>query len=197
MKIGITGGIGSGKSSVTDYLRSKGETVICADEVARQVVQPGEEGAKAVKLVFGEMFFDDDGILDRKKLAEYVFADSDKTKKLNELLHPIIIARINSLASIEAGRVFIDAALLIQSGMQTDVDYVWLVIADKETRIERVMKRDSTDRKSVLQRMSNQLSDSQMKRYASEIIENSGDIKALHDKVDNLLQKSIYKEDLK
>ena len=195
MIIGITGGIGSGKSEVTNYLREKGENVICADEVARQVVEPGKKGAEALRRLFGDSFFDDSGTLNRKKLADHVFENSELTAKLNDILHPIIIESIFSYARGCTGRVFIDAALLIQSGMHMNVDYVWLVTADEEKRIERVIDRDSTDRQSVLLRMNNQLRNSNMIPFSSEVIENNRSISQLHEKIDELLQKQIYNED--
>lgn len=187
MIIGITGGIGSGKSEVTRYLRSLGETVICADEVSRDVTKPGEPGAEAIKQAFGENFFNIDGTLNRRMLASHVFIDKSKTEKLNDLLHPIIIKRINDMASLDEGRVFLDVALLIQSGMHETLDYVWLVTSDLATRIERVKKRDNTDEQSVLRRIENQLSDSQMITYADEIIENNSSLSALHTRIDELL----------
>ena len=190
MIIGITGGIGSGKSEVTNYLRKKGETVICADEVARRVVEPGEKGAEAIKRFFGESFFDEDGRLNRKMLADHVFGNSELTAKLNDLLHPVIIESIFSKARGYEGRVFIDAALLIQSGMHMNVDHVWLVTADKEKRIERVIRRDSTDRQSVELRIKNQLCNSNMIPFASDVIKNNDSISQLYEKIDELLQKT-------
>lgn len=187
MIIGITGGIGSGKSEVTTYLRSLGEKVICADEVSRQVVKPGEPGAKAVKQAFGAKFFNSNGTLNRSMLASHVFSDKKLTKKLNDILHPIIIKRVNDMASETSSRVFLDVALLIQSGMHKTVDNVWLVTADLDTRIQRVKKRDNTDEKSVLRRIENQLSDSKMSTYADVIIENNSSLKELHKQIDELL----------
>lgn len=187
MIIGITGGIGSGKSEVTRYLRSLGEKVICADEVSRQVVEPGEPGAEAIKQAFGEKFFNSDGTLNRTLLASHVFADKSVTKRLNDTLHPIIIKRVNDTALETNGRVFLDVALLIQTGMHKTIDRVWLVTADLETRIKRVKKRDNTDKQSVLRRIENQLSDSEMSNYADEIIENNSSLLELHKRIDELL----------
>lgn len=195
MKIGITGGIGSGKSEVTKYLRNRGENVICADEVSRQVVQPGEPGASAIRLEFGNEFFEADGTLNRKKLAEYVFSDKILTLRLNDILHPIIINRISKLASYSSGRVFIDAALLVQAGMHEDVDYVWLVCTDLKKRIERVLLRDKTDEQSILQRIKCQLADEELATYADEVIENNGNLTELHRKIDSLLKNSKYSEE--
>ncbi len=187
--IGITGGIGSGKSLVSDYLKSRGEYVISADEVAREAVLPGETGNELIRKEFGVSYFNDDGTLNRKKLAAFVFDDSEKLSMLNGILHPVIIDRIYKKAKSAGGRVFIEAPLLIQSGMHKAMDHVWLVTADKEARIKRVMNRDGDDRASVERRIANQMSDCDMAGYADEVIDNSASIEALHEKIDALLKK--------
>jgi len=192
--IGITGGIGSGKSAVTAYLRQKGERVICADEVAREVVLPGSRGAAIVRRQFGEDYFLPDGALDRAKLAQRVFAEPKSLKRLNAILHPLIIAAIWEKAARLDGRVFIDAALLIETGMHKRTDYVWLVAADRETRIRRVMDRDGAGREAVEKRMDSQMGDAQRARFADEIIDNCGSLDALHCQIDRLLQKEEYNE---
>lgn len=189
MRIGITGGIGSGKSEVTRYLRSLGEYVICADEVSKQIVKPGGEGAQALRRVFGDRIFYENGELDRKTLAADVFNDDERLKLLNDTLHPLILAHIEKLAKTIEGRVFIDAALLIQTGMHKTVDRIWLVVADKKSRVERVMKRDGLTVQEVMRRIKSQLSDEEMKPYVDEIIDNSGSIEALQRRVDNLLEQ--------
>ncbi len=192
MLIGITGGIGSGKSAVTEYLRARGEAVICADETAKEVVQPGQPGAAALRQHFGDDYFLPDGELNRKKLAAYVFGDPERVTKLNGLLHPIIISAMFEQAKQLGGRVFLDAALLIQSGMDRKVDYVWLVVADTQTRISRVIRRDAVTREEVQRRIQNQMSDKDMRQYADEVIENNGSVEELHKKIDLILSKSNY-----
>lgn len=187
MRIGITGGIGSGKSEVTNYLRSLGEYVICADEVSKQIVMPGEEGALALRRVFGDGFFLEDGSLNRKKLAAEVFSNDERLLALNETLHPLILGRIDYLAKQRQGRVFIDAALLIQTGMHKTVDIIWLVVAGLNTRIERVVKRDGLSAAEVESRIKSQISDEEMKPYADHIILNDGSVSALKKRVDELL----------
>jgi dephospho-CoA kinase len=192
MMIGITGGIGSGKSAVTQDLRSRGEFVICADETAREVVLPDKPGAIALRAEYGDDIFLPDGTLDRKKLASHVFGHPERLARLNSLLHPIIIARMFDLAKGCNGRVFLDAALLIQSGMHKKVGYVWLVVADMGIRVHRVMQRDSSSRDEVLQRINSQMSDDDMRRYADEVIENNGTMEELQDKISALLKKRLY-----
>jgi len=191
MRIGITGGIGSGKSEITRYLRSLGEYVICADEVSKQIVKPDEEGSRALRQAFGDAFFLKNGELDRNKLAAEVFNNKERLKLLNDTLHPLILKHIDKLAKRQSGRVFVDAALLIQTGMHKTVDRIWLVVADKQTRVKRVMKRDDLAAKDVEQRIKSQLSDEDMKPYADEIIDNSGSIDALHRRIDDLIKKPM------
>ncbi len=190
--IGITGGIGSGKSVISDYLSGLGENVIYSDETAREVVLPGQKGNEEVRREFGNEFFFPDGMLDRKKLAGHVFENKEKLEKLNAILHPIILDRILSETESLSGRVFIEVPLLIQSGMHKKVDYVWLVVADKDTRIKRVKRRDGLDETLIEQRIEKQMSDGEMAKYADEIIENSGDVRDLYGKIDALLKKPEY-----
>lgn len=190
--IGITGGIGSGKSAVSEYLINIGEHVISADSVSRNVVKPGNQGNVEIKRVFGDSFFLKSGELDRKKLAEYVFSDEEKLNILNNLLHPIIINEIFKEAERLEGRVFIEVPLLIQTGMHEKVDYVWLVTADIETRIKRTIARDGASKEHILRRMGNQMSDNEMSLVSDEIIENSGSIEELHKKIDIILKKPEY-----
>lgn len=188
MRIGITGGIGSGKSAVSAYLRSLGETVLCADEAARQVVEPGQEGAAAIREAFGDSFFLADGSLNRKALGREVFADEEKRKRLEGILHPLIIAHIDRQAQ-DAGRVFIDAALLMQMGMHKKMDAVWLVTSDLKTRIERVIQRDGLSETDVLQRIESQPADEWMMQYADQIIKNNGELADLHMQIDKLIKQ--------
>lgn len=196
MIIGITGGIGSGKSVVSKYLSDRGEHVICADEVSRQVVRNGGKGNIAIRRTFGDAFFFADNMVNRKKLAEHVFSNKEKLVLLNELLHPIIDEYIFTKVDRLEGRVFIDAALLIQSGMYKKTDYLWLVIADLETRIQRVMKRDGLSYGEVKQRMDSQMSDQDMLPYAQEVIDNSDSIGNLHNEIERLLNKPKYIEEI-
>lgn len=194
MVIGITGGIGSGKSAVSGYLKSLGETVICADEIARQVTAPEEIGALEIRRVFGDSFFDEDGSLLRGKLADHVFSDQARLELLNSTLHPIIIDRLTKLSRKHSGRVFWDVALLIQADMQQSVDYIWLIVADEAERIRRVTKRDGLSEQSVRARIDKQLRDDQMTPFADKIIKNDADMPTLYKKIEKLLSKPIYNE---
>ena len=192
LKIGITGGIGSGKSEISRYLTSIGEHVICADEVARLVVQPGEQGNHAIRLMFGEQYFFEDDVLNREMLAKHVFSDQSNLALLNNILHPVIVEYILNQADSLSGRVFIDAPLLIQTGLHKETNFVWLVIADMEARVKRVMMRDGISESDVKQRIASQMSDQEMAEFADEIIDNSGSIENLHQKINSLLDQPVY-----
>jgi dephospho-CoA kinase len=190
--IGITGGMGSGKSVISDYLSGLGENVIYSDETAREVVVPGQKGYEEVRRAFGDEFFSPDGFLDRKKLARYVFGNKDRLEKLNGILHPLILDRIFRETERFNGRVFIEVPLLIQSGMHKKMDFVWLVVSDKSKRVKRIKERDGLEETLIEQRMENQMSDEEMKAYTDEIIDNSGNIRDLYKKIDSLLKKPEY-----
>ena len=192
LMIGITGGIGSGKSAVTLFLRKRGETVICADETARHVVAPGQPGADALRQFYGDDFFLPDGTLNRKKLSDYIFGSPERVTRINDLLHPFITSHMLEQASQQRGRIFLDASLLIQSGLHHSVDYIWLVVAEMETRIRRVMHRDSLSREEIVRRISNQMRDDEMMRCAHEVIDNNGTLDELHQVVGKLLEKPEY-----
>lgn len=191
--IGITGGIGSGKSAVREYLLGTGENVICADEVSRETVKPGERGNKEIRRIFGDEYFLENGEIDRKKIAEFVFNDKEKLNMLNSILHPVIADSIFKKAGKLTGRVFIEAPLLIQADMQKKVDYVWLVTADIETRIKRVVERDGLSREQVRRRIESQMSDEEMAVFADEIIDNSTSLESLYGNIENILGKPGYK----
>lgn len=190
--IGITGGIGSGKSEAINYLRSIGENVICADEISRELVAPGSHGNKALKRAFGEGFFFKNGELNRKKLAQLVFSDNEKRKELNAILHPLIAEGILEKASDMKGRVFIEAAVLIEGDMHKKTDYIWLFTADLETRICRIAKRDGLSREQALRIINCQMSDEMMMPYADEIIDNSFSMEKFRADIDALLKKKEY-----
>ncbi len=175
--IGLTGGIGSGKSMITQYLIDQGIAVIDADQLSRDIVKPSTPGLKKIAESFGQEYLLDDGELDRAKMGELVFKDKEKLSLLNSLLHPILRAEIKR--EIECFRskghtlVILDAAILIESKMQDLVDEIWLVYADQETQIERIMKRDGFTRAQVIARIGSQMPIEEKKKHADIIIDNN------------------------
>lgn len=190
MKIGLTGGIGSGKSTVTDYLIERGYRVIDADKVARDITEPGSSVLEKLKAEFGSGVIRKDGSLDRKQLAAVVFADDDKRKILDSITHreiyDIIVAELNKRPD---ETVFADAALLFETGLDREVDMVWVVTADKDERVKRVTVRDDAEESQVLARIESQMDDEEKCRAADEVIDNSGSKEDLRKKVSELLDK--------
>lgn len=186
--IGLTGGIASGKSTVTQILRKAGYKVICADEVSREVCKKGNAGYFAIQKEFGLGFFDIEGELDRKKLGAYVFSNKEALKKLNMLLHPIILQAIKEKARDTEGVCFVDAALLIETGLYKDMDELWLVTADEKIRLERLINRDGLTAEEAKMRFSVQMADHERKKYSKRIIDNSGSLEDTAKQVEKLLQ---------
>ena len=143
--IGLTGPIGCGKSTVAGWLAARGATVIDADEVARAVSAPGEPGHDAVLEVFGDAVRVDDGTLDRAALARIVFRDPDALRRLEAILHPLvrtrILAAIDAAAADASPAVVIEAIKLVEGGLASLCDEVWLVICAPTVQRERVLDR--------------------------------------------------------
>lgn len=193
--IGLTGGIASGKSTVTSRLRARGAFVVDADEISREVLTlPGVP--EAIREAFGDGVFDEDGSINRIELAARVFSSEARTRVLNSITHPAIASRILELAS-EAEQdgsyplVFVDAALLIESGFYTHCSGVWLVTADTNTRIRRIMLRDGLTYDEARLRIERQMSDSEKLRCASVVIDNDGSPEELYAKVDEAFNAEL------
>jgi dephospho-CoA kinase len=192
--IGLTGGIGAGKSTVSDYLLDKGFTVIDADKIARSMTEKGSETLQALTEAFGEDILFTDGCLDRKKLAAIVFSDEKKRLVLEEVttkkVVQIIEEKITGLQEegYEAP-VFIDAPLLFESGADKLCDAVWLVDASIDIRIRRVMARDDVTSEEVKRRILNQMSSSEKIARSTDIIDNSKGKEALYEQVERLLER--------
>ena len=190
MRIGLTGGIGAGKSTATDYLVEKGYKVIDCDKVAREVVEPGAPALAALAEAFGPEILDEDGALDREATAKIVFADPEKRKKLDDITHSAIYDIIEERSKgHEDGLVFIDAALIFESGLDKELDAVWVVTADEEIRKRRVALRDGMDEDMIENRMKSQMSEEERKSRADEVLDNSGAREDLYGQVDRLLEK--------
>ncbi len=188
IKVGLTGGIASGKSAVSEILRELGAYVLDADQIARKATEPGTPGLTAIVRQFGQEVLKADGSLNRKALGEIVFADAKKRKMLEEILHPQVLAELLDRAR-EIGRenpkaiVVFDVPLLIESGMQGIADMVWLVTAPEKTRIERIMRRDGVDRGEALLRIRAQMPQEEKIAYADVIIDNSRSKEVLYQTV--------------
>lgn len=193
--IGLTGGTGSGKSTVAAYLEKKGCIIIDADKISRDLTKPGGEALEPIRRRFGADVFFEDGSLDRKKLGGIVFSDDAKLRSLEEITTDIVIKKI--LEKVEHlkkngfnGTVILDAPLLFECGMKDCTDENWLVTCDLENRIQRLIDRDGISRQSILDRMANQLSDEQKRMMADHVIENSGSLTELYSRIDRFIERA-------
>ena len=177
-KIGLTGGIASGKSTVLTYFKDKGIPYIDADIVAREVVEPGTEGLKAIVDTFGSNVLHADGTLNREALGAIVFHNEEKRQLLNSCLKTHIRNRIMELTSqYEQGNTPIliyDIPLLIEGEWYTMMDEVWLVYVNETTQIERLMSRNGYTREDALARINSQMRLDDKRAYADIIVDNNG-----------------------
>lgn len=182
--VGVTGGIGSGKSVVCSFFERLGRTVISADLLAREIMDRDPAVKKGVKGVLGEAAYASDGLLDRRFVAEQAFGNPGLRKQLNEAVHPAVFReiehRIGMLPRVQrCPYVIIEAALIYESRLDKRLDYVIVVQAEEEKRIRRVIERDHCSREEVLRRMAAQLSADLTARRADFLIHNNGQPDAL------------------
>lgn len=186
-KIAITGGIGSGKSAVSQILASKGYFVVDCDQITKQLYQK-QKTVEQIAQNFGNQFVCD-GKVDTKKLGAYVFADQHRVQKLNSVMHPLIFEELDRQID-ESGQkiVFVQIPLLFETGMQNQFDDVWLVTADEQTRIQRVVIRDGLDVEQIKNRIKNQMDDEKKSQFVHTIIKNDGDLQQLEVVVDSCIK---------
>lgn len=194
--IGLTGGIGSGKSTVSAYLaENTGIPVIDADKIAHDITEPGQPTLTRLEEAFGSGIIRADGTLDRKKLAGIVFSSQEKKELLDRITHGAIREQINR--EIEAAdreqkpAVILDVPLLMETGMDAQCDAVWVVTADMKVRIDRVSARDNIGEEEINARIARQMSDGERFSRADEIIDNSGDKETLYREIKRLVQKYV------
>ena len=197
--VGLTGGIGSGKSTVSDYLKRKGCLIIDADEISRAATAPGGPALEPILREFGAGVFSEDGTLDRKKMSEIVFSDTISRNKLEDIVVTIVInefhAQIEHLKEEDyKGIVVFDAPLLFEFGMEKYVDESWFVTASLESRVSRVVKRDRMTRGEVMDRINSQMPSWEKEKLADYTINNSFDLKWLYDQIDSLIYRLKSKE---
>jgi dephospho-CoA kinase len=193
-KIGLTGGIGVGKSYVCKIFTDLGCYVFDADQVARDVVCPGKLGYEKVVAEFGDKILASDKTIDRALLGQIVFNDKEKREKLNSILHPIIIDEQNKLmlevlAKDPNAIVIMDAALMIESGSYKRFDKLIVVFCDRETQIDRVMKRNNFSREQAEARINSQMPTEEKLKYADIQINTSGDYEATDKRVREVFQE--------
>lgn len=188
--IGVTGGIGSGKSSAVQILASLGATVIDADRVGHEVYAPATPGFEQVVAAFGRDIVGADGAIDRKRLGAIVFGDPNALATLNGIVHPLIrdavAQRVAAARDLGAAPVVVEAALLIEARWDALVDEVWLVVARRDVIEERLASQRGMDPAAVAARMRAQLSDDERRGHADVIIDNSGSREELRREIERL-----------
>jgi len=197
--IDITGGIGSGKSTVTAMIRDLGIPVIDADEISRKLSQKGGRVWQAIFDCFGPDYFLPDGTLDRKALANLVFADGDKREMLNRITHPLIkqevLERIGEIREKGLDRiVFVDVPLLFESGWDEMVDETWVVTVPESIQIERLIKRDGYTMSQAMQRIKSQMSLEEKCRRADIVIDNSLSLEHTREQVLRQLDQKVQED---
>jgi dephospho-CoA kinase len=187
--IGLTGGIASGKSTVSSMLRELGAEIIDADRVAREVVEPGEPALEEIARRFPGVV-GPDGNLDRAKLGERIFAAPSERQALNAIIHPRIRQRVEEKTRALAGRgvdlVIYDAPLLIENRLHEGMDGVILVAAPRELQLERLMARNGLTREQAEARVASQLPLEEKRRHATWVVENDGRLEQTRERVEEI-----------
>jgi dephospho-CoA kinase len=194
--IGVTGGIGSGKSTAARLLAELGAEVIDADQVGHHTYRPGSVGWQRIADAFGGDVVAADGTIDRKRLGAVVFSDPKALARLNAIVHPLIQEEVR--ARIDArraagyqGPIVVEAAVLIEAGWTPLVDEVWLVVTDRESVLDRVHAQRGLERSAIEARINSQLSDAERRRHATVVIDNSGSPEALRAEVKRLWRERL------
>jgi len=192
--VGLTGGIGSGKSMVAQIFNCLGAYLIDADELAHEAVEPGQPVLARIVEAFGADVLNPDGTLNRAKLGSWVFQDPERRERLNAIVHPYVFMeqerRCKEIVQKDPKAIILfDAALLVETGSYQLMDRVILVTIDREKQIERIMKRDALSRKEALRRIKSQMPQDQKKRKADYIIDGGRPVKEIEDQAQRIYQE--------
>jgi dephospho-CoA kinase len=194
--IAVTGGIGSGQTTVSNLFQKLGCKIIDVDIKAKQIIQKDELLQKELKKSFGNEIFFKDGSLNRKELAHLAFRDEAKTLELNKIIHPRMVAEV--IEEMETARfsqryplIIVDAALIYEISIEKMFDAVIVVFANLNTRIKRVMERDDLKWTEVLARVQRQIPLEEKKSWADYVVDNNGAKEDLHKQVDNVYEELI------
>ncbi len=191
--IGLTGGIGSGKSTVSQYLAELGAKIIDADKVGHEVFKPNTEAWREVVATFGEEILNLSGEIDRKKLGEMVFGNPESLLQLNKIMHPrmldMIEAQIEEYRQQGIDMVVLEAAALIEANWTSYVDEVWVTVAPKSAVLERLKEQRGLEEEQTLARIHSQLSAEERMKHADVVINNDGDLNEVKAKVRELWER--------
>ena len=188
--VGLTGGIATGKSLVSQLLEEHGAFVINADLIAHELYNPGTIGFNSLISHFGDTILDLNGTIDRKKLASIVFTRKHEMDNLNTIMHPLIYDEIKKIMSDLSNKkypvVVVEAAVLIEAGWQDLFDQIWVVSSDMETVISRLNVRNGLSREESLKRINSQIHPKDRNKYADIVIENNGNTEILSSRIKEL-----------
>ena len=195
-KIAITGGIASGKSKLTNFLKSKGEVVIDLDEISHTLTDSDEDTINEIAKIFGDDIKRQSGSIDRKLLSSKVFSNSENKKQLEEILHPRIRqAMMNEIDSVEKENVFVEVQLLAEKNMGSLFDHIIIISASKDQQINRLKTIRMMDSNLINQILDSQLTDKERKsmlsKYSNDILENNGSEDAFQEKIEVLYKKFV------
>jgi dephospho-CoA kinase len=187
--IGLTGGIGSGKSTVAAMLAARGAIVIDADRVAHEVYAPGTEGFDKVVARFGEEVLDGDGVIDRKALGAVVFGDPEALAELNAIIHPLVrkeVARrlLEAAQRRPEATIVIEAALMTETGWTGGAGALWVVLAEPEVALQRLVRDRGMSEAEARLRIGAQATNEARRKHATIVIENNGTLEELESAVD-------------
>ena len=190
LRIGLTGGIGSGKSEVSRLFAERGATVIDTDVIARELVEPGQPALKEIVDAFGSDMVDREGRLDRARLRAQIFTDQEKRLRLESILHPRIRTRALELAdAAETPYCLLVIPLLVESGNEYPLDRILVIDTPEEIQLERASRRDDRPRQEIRTIMDNQATRQQRLSIADDVITNDGDLRQLETEVARLDQQ--------
>jgi dephospho-CoA kinase len=189
MKVGLTGGIGAGKSTVAALFSQKGAVVIRSDELARQVIEPQTPGFQQVIDRFGKDFVNSEGYIDRAKLAQIVFQDDAALKDLENIIHPLVRSKTNQIIDQHTSETIIvnEIPLLLEKKMESLFDFLVIVISSEKNRLERLAQRGLAAEQATA-RMAKQVSDEERKAAADFLIVNDGNLDQLEADVEKIWQ---------
>ncbi len=189
--IGLTGSIGTGKSTIAKMFQARNIPVIDADLIAREVVEPGKEAYRKIVEAFGEEVLQEDRSLDRKKLGALVFSDDTKRERLNAIVHPAIrkemLAQRDRYIAEDAACVVLDIPLLYESKLTHFVEKVIVVYTEPDVQLQRILERDSISEKEALQRIRSQIDVKEKAKWADAVIDNNGTIEASEQQLVDIL----------
>jgi dephospho-CoA kinase len=196
LTIGLAGGIGSGKSTVSKILAELGAPIIDADKVGHAIYEPGGPAYQDLINAFGEGVLAQDGTVDRRKLGSLVFADPAALKRLNAIVHPKMFVRMGEMVADLRRRgetlpIVIEAAILVEANWQPLFEEIWLVTASREHVVERVARERRLKREQIEARLNSQLSDEERRKHTTVVISNDGTVEELRATVKRLWEGAL------